>query len=244
MTPFRLFKKESEATAQPGRFIAIDGPDGCGKTTQIELLAQTLAVTGYDGVIFDFPQYNTASSAMLEKYLKGQYGDLNPEAASILYAIDRFDAASKIKAYLAEGKIVLANRYVTSNAGHQGAKLEEYNDRVRFYRWLDNLEYNIFNLPRPDLTILLHMPVEISIQLLEKRAQEQPHRPKDVHESNEEHLRAAEQAFLEIADLYPNTKLVDCFENNQLLSPQETHTKVWELVRRIALKDVPPKIQP
>ncbi len=222
-----------------GRFIVIDGPDGTGKATQTELLSQTLAESGYDGVIFDFPQYSTPSAAPLEKYLNGEYGKMNAHAASMLYAIDRFDASFKIREYLQQGKIVIANRYVTSNAGHQGAKIEDYDERIKFYRWLDHLEHQTFNIPKPHLNIILHMPAEMSWGLIHKRAKADG-RKLDIHEADPLHLQAAEQVYLEIARLFPNAKLVECFENNELLTPTQVNAKVWQLVRRIALKDMLP----
>ncbi len=232
-------KPEQEQPRQTGKFIVIDGADGTGKATQTELLAQTLGMAGYDGAVLDFPQYNTASAAMLEKYLRGEYGNLNPEAASILYAIDRFDAKEKLQDYLSQGKIILANRYVTSNAGHQGAKIQDYEDRVKFYKWLRNLEFTIFDIPQPDLNIVLHVPTEISWGLIEERSAREG-RFRDLHEMDRSHLEAAERTYVEIASLFPNTRLVECVEGDRLLTPQEVHGKVWDLVRRIALKDIPP----
>lgn len=222
-----------------GKFIVIDGPDGSGKKTQTDMLIKTLEVSGYDGGMMDFPQYGKVSAAMLEKYLSGEYGQLNPEAASIFYAIDRFDASFKLRGLLSDGKIVLANRYVTSNAGHQGAKISDYNDRIKFYRWLDNLEFGTYNIPKPDLNIILHIPSDVTWELIEKRSHDED-RKRDIHEQDKDHLKRAEAVYLEIAELFPNTRLVECVENGRLLSPTEVHAKVWELVRRIALKDIEP----
>lgn len=231
-----IWTKNDQPKPEPGKFIVIEGTDGTGKTTQVKLLAETLANYNYDGVVFDFPQYTNVSSALLDNYLKGVYGQLNPEAASILYAVDRFDASYSVREHLAEGRIVLANRYVTSNAGHQGAKIPSATDRIKYFKWLDNLEYTIFNIPRPDLTIILHLPIEMTVELMKKGNAEKGTRP-DLHETDLEHLRHAEQVYLEIAELFPNTKLVECSEEGRLLSPQEIHAKVWELVRRIVLKN-------
>ncbi len=236
-------KTESKHPSPVGKLIVIDGAEGTGKATQTELLAQTLGLSGYDGAMLDFPQYNTASAAMLEKYLRGDYGQLNPEAASILYAIDRFDAKDKLRDYLSQGKIILANRYVTSNAGHQGAKIQDYEERVKFYKWLRNLEFSIFGIPQPDLNIILHIPTEISWELIERRSTTEK-RVRDMHELDREHLEAAEKVYVEIASLFPNTRLVECFEDGRLLTPQEVHGKVWDLVRRIALKDILPHHPP
>lgn len=246
-----IFKKSTKTSSQKtapkqaerprGRFIVIDGPDGTGKKTQTDLLAQTLAVSGYDGVMFDFPQYGEVSAVLLEKYLAGGYGQLNPEAASIFYAIDRFDASFKLRELLNAGKVILSNRYVTSNAGHQGAKIPDYNDRIKFYRWLDNLEYGTYNIPKADLNIILHIPSDLAWDLIEHRSKKED-RKRDIHEQDADHLKRAEEVYLEIAELFPNTRLVECVENGRLLSPSEVHNKVWELVRRIALKDVEPQL--
>jgi dTMP kinase len=237
---FGTTKKTAKNAHAYGRFIVIDGPDGSGKKTQTDLLLNTLKVSGYEAGMLDFPQYGKVSAAMLEKYLNGEYGKLSPEAASIFYAIDRFDASYKLRGLLSDGQIVLANRYVTSNAGHQGAKITDANDRIKFYKWLDNLEYGTYNIPKPDLNIILHIPSDVTWELIEKRSKEHG-RKRDIHEEDKEHLKRAEAVYLEIAELYPNTRLVECFENGQLLTPQQVHTKVWELVRRITLKDIDPE---
>lgn len=237
-----LFSKPKiDAPTLRGKFIVIDGPDGTGKKTQTDLLAKTLAVSGYDGAMFDFPQYGQASAVMLEKYLKGDYGTLSAEAASIFYAVDRFDASFKLRELIDTGKIILSNRYVTSNAGHQGAKIDDYDARIKFYRWLDNLEYGTYNIPKADLNIILHIPSDVAWELIEERSK-RDNRPKDIHEQDPEHLKRAEEVYLEIAELFPNTRLVECVENGRLLSPTEVHAKVWELVRRIALKDIEPTL--
>lgn len=238
---FSKSKKEDNNIQPKGRFIVIDGTDGTGKTTQINLLAKTLEVSGYDHTMFDFPQYKTHSAAMLERYLSGEYGQLNPEAASILYAIDRFDASFKIREMMNQNKIILTNRYVTSNAGHQGGKIEDPEKRIKFYKWLDNLEHGTFSVPKPDLTVILHVPVEMSIELIKKGHEAKGTKP-DLHDQDIEHLKKAEKVYMEIAELFPNTRLIECAENGQMLSPNAIHSKIWEIVRRITLKDIEPQL--
>jgi dTMP kinase len=189
----------------------------------------------------DFPQYGTKSAGLIEEYLNGKYGQVRPEAASIFYAIDRFDASFKIREWLNEGKIVISNRYVTANAGHQGGKIDDHYDRLKFFKWLDNLEYNIFGVPKADLNIILHMPAEMAQKLVDKKSADERKyangKKRDLHEADLKHLKNAEKVYLEISKLFPNTKLVECVLAGKLLSPEEVHNKVWELVRRIALKD-------
>lgn len=224
---------------QPGKFIVIDGTDGSGKATQTGLLINSLKEAGYNVAMMDFPQYDTKSAGPLEKYLTGKYGEVNPQAASIMYAVDRFDASFKIRKLLDEGVIIIANRYVTSNAGHQGGKIPNKAERIKFFRWLDQLEYGIFNIPKPNLTIILHLPAEVTQRLVMERSV-RDNRPLDIHETDTAHIQAAERVYLEIAKLFPNTKLVECMNGNKLMTPQHVHGKVWELVRRIALKNLTP----
>ncbi|MBI5530346.1 MAG: thymidylate kinase [Candidatus Doudnabacteria bacterium] len=240
------FGKDKKAnTSQQGKFIVIDGTDGSGKATQTNLLVEELKMGGYEVEMTDFPQYGTKSAGLIEEYLNGKYGQVGPEAASIFYAIDRFDASFKIRQWLNEGKIVISNRYVTANAGHQGGKITDDVDRLKYFKWLDNLEYNIFNIPKPDLNIILHMPAETAQQLVDKKSADvrgyANGKKRDLHEADLNHLKNAEKVYLQIAKLFPNTKLVECVRAGELLSPSDVHNQVWELVRRIALKDVKPK---
>jgi dTMP kinase len=236
--------KKSESEKQRGKFIVIDGTDGSGKATQTNLLVDELKVGGYPVEMVDFPQYGTKSAGLIEEYLNGKYGQVGPQAASIFYAIDRFDASFKIRQWLKEGRVVISNRYVTANAGHQGGKIDDDIDRLKFFKWLDNLEYNIFGIPKPDLNIILHVPAETAQKLVDKKsAFERKYvngKKRDLHEADIKHLKNAEKVYLEIAKLFPNTKLVECVKDSELLSPGEVHNKVWELVRRIALKDIKP----
>src|SRR5690242_2845621 len=102
--------KSSRQPELKGRFIVIDGTDGTGKATQFSLLVEELKVSGYEVEVTDFPQYGKKSAGMVEEYLEGKYGQLNPKAASIFYAIDRFDASYKIRDWLGAGKVVVSNR--------------------------------------------------------------------------------------------------------------------------------------
>lgn len=234
--------KKTDSKVQRGRFIVIDGTDGSGKATQTNLLVEELKLSGFKVEMTDFPQYGTKSAGLIEEYLNGKYGQVGPEAASIFYAIDRFDASFKIRQWLEEGKIVISNRYVTANAGHQGGKIQDDLERLKFFKWLDNLEYGIFNIPKPDLNIILHVPAEVAQQLVDKKTADQRvyvnGKKRDLHEADLNHLKNAERVYLQIAKLFPNTKLVECVWENKLLSPSEVHNKVWEMVRRVALKDI------
>ncbi len=240
-----LFTKKTKAPIKPGKLIVLDGNDGSGKATQTKLLVEELVASGYKVETASFPQYGSKSAGLVEEYLNGKYGQVTPQAASIFYAVDRFDASFKIRQWLSEGKIVVSNRYVTANAGHQGGKIGDEIERLKFFKWLDNLEYTVFNIPKPDLNIILNVPAAVAQELVDKKSEDVRKyvggKKRDLHEADINHLKNAEKVFMEIARLFPNTKLVECVEQGKLLPVEIIHNKVWELVRRIALKDLLPQ---
>ncbi len=219
-----------------GKFIIIDGTDGSGKTTQLELLKEKLKKEGYDIKIADFPQYNTKSAGLVEEYLSGKYGsaeEVGPYRASIFYACDRYDASFKIKKWLKEGKIVIANRYVASNMGHQGGKIKDKEERKKYFEWNYNLEYNLFKIPKPDLSIILHVKSELSQKLsLERNREDWNGKTKDIHEESLDHLKKAEQVYLEISEMFPEFSLIECSPQDKILTREEIHNLVWLQVNK------------
>ena len=218
------------------KFISIDGTDGCGKATQVKMLVERLISENYPVEMSDFPQYGTKSAGPVEEYLNGKYGQVGPHASSIFYAVDRFDASFKIREWLNQGKVVVSNRYVTANAGHQGGKIADSASRIEYFKWLNDLEYNIFKIPRPDLNIILHVPAEMAQQLVDKKSaaqREYAHgKKRDLHEGDIDHLKNAEKVYMEIARIFPNTELVECVRGGTLLTPEEIHGLIWEHVKR------------
>ena len=223
----------------PGKFIVIDGTDGSGKTTQLALLKDRLEAAGYGVALADFPQYNTKSAGLVEEYLSGKYGgaaEIDAYKASIFYAVDRFDASAKIRKWLKEGKIVLANRYTSANMGHQGCKIANPLERRVFFNWLMDLEYKIFEIPRPDLTIILHLDPEIAQKRAKERGREDWNGKKtDIHEDNIEHLKNAAHIYEEIANSFPDHELISCVKNGYPLNPEEAGLLVWNAAKKIVV---------
>jgi len=220
-----------------GKFIVIDGTDGSGKTTQLSLLKLRLETEGYAVEIADFPQYNTKSAGLVEEYLSGKYGQadaVGPYKASIFYAVDRYDASFKVRDWLRQGKIVLANRYTSANMGHQGCKIDNSLERKIFFNWLYDLEYKIFAIPQPDLSIILHVESETAQALAKKRSREDWNgKTNDIHESNLDHLKKAEQVYIEISTNFPDFKLINCTRNKEILSREEISLLIWPAVKQI-----------
>ena len=214
----------------PGLFITIDGTDGSGKKTQTAILCDRLRAEGREVLQLSFPQYGKRSAGLVEKYLAGDYGSaeaVGPYRASIFYACDRYDASFIIKQAIADGKIVITDRYALSNMAHQGGKILDDGERQKFFNWLQDLEYDIFQIPRPDLNIILHVPASIGQGLVESRGN-----AKDIHELDISHLEHAEKVYLELAKL-PQTKLIECVENNQIMSREDIAELVWQNIQKI-----------
>ena len=220
-----------------GKFIVIDGTDGSGKTTQFNLLVDKLKAQGFAVEVADFPQYNTKSAGLVEEYLSGKYGgadDVTPYQSSIFYAVDRFDASFKIRQWLKDGKIVIANRYVSASLGHQGGKIENPLERKVFFNWLYELEYKLFNIPKPDLSLILHVEADIAQKLAANRHREDwVGKTRDIHEENLNHLQKAEQVYLEIAQMFPDFKLIKCTREGEIMTREEIHELVWIYTNQI-----------
>ncbi len=160
-----------------GQLIVIDGSDGSGKATQTALLVERLRALGTAAETLDFPRYKeNLVGALIGECIAGEHGDFlhsDPYVASTLYAADRYESKRRIEEWLAQGAVVVLDRWVSANQIHQGGKIVEDGNRTRFLEWLDRLEYGVFGLPRADLTLYLQMPVELSVGLLkEKRSAE------------------------------------------------------------------------
>lgn len=223
-------KKQKEIKPQ-ALFIVIDGTDGAGKNTQTHLLASYFKNKGRKVFITGFPKYETPSGQSVKEYLSGKMGRIaskvGPYGASALYAVDRFLNSPPIWEAIGKGEIVISDRYTAANMGHQGGKFPTLTRKKRFFKWLRHHEYEKLKIPRPDLTIILHVPIEVSQGLITARGNE-----KDIHESDLDHLRAAEKTFVEICTLYPEEMvLLECMnDKGKLMSKKQIHEKIVEIV--------------
>ncbi len=223
-----------------GKFIVIDGTDGSGKKTQCDLLVENLKQEGYAVETADFPQYGQWSAQFVEKYLRGEFGtlkEISAKKASLFYALDRFAASFKIREQLSKGIHVISNRYTSANKGHQLGKITSPEERKAFLAWVNDLEYNILGIPKPDLTILLHMDPVIGQQLAEKKWDNKyvQGKKRDIHEDDINHLRNAEGAYLFCLtnDNFENWKRIVCFEKDKPLPIEIIQKEVYSLVKKI-----------
>ncbi len=202
-----------------GRLVVLDGLDGSGKSTQLVRLQEYFTQNHIDYRQISFPDYEQPSSALVSMYLRGEFGEaadaVNAYAASSFYAVDRYASYKKFweEDYRAD-RLILAARYTTSNAIHQMGKLprEEWD---AYLTWLQDYEYGLLGLPRPDRVIFLDMPLEISQRLLSTRY-EGDEAKKDIHERDLQYLRTCRESALYAADKM-GWDLVSCGENGQPL---------------------------
>lgn len=228
-----------------GKFFVLEGVDGSGKATQTKLLVEALAKKEYKVEKVDFPQYGKGSAALLEMYLNGGYGsaeEIGPYRASIFYACDRYDASFKIRQWLAEGKIVISDRYVSSNIGHQGGKIiKDKKEWEKYINWLYDLEYNIFKIPRPNYNFILKISPELSMKMsshIKDSSKKQKRilylgsdKEKDIHESDRQHLENTLKSYLAISKKFPREyEIVECQEKDNFLPIKIIHQKILKLV--------------
>lgn len=222
-----------------GTFIVIEGTDGSGKTVQFQELVGRLKAEDVDVVTFDFPQYGKLSSYFVREYLNGQYGtwqEVGPYKASVFYALDRYDVGWQLRRWLDEGRVIVANRYVASNMGHQGAKIPNLAKRKRYFTWLAEFEYKILEIPKPDCTIVLHVPAVMAQKLVDKKGQREyiGGIRRDLHEADLTHLKQAERSYVEMVRLFPKDfQLVECVRKGKLLPIPAIHEEVWRIVRML-----------
>lgn len=220
-----------------GKIIVIEGTDCSGKETQTKLLVDKLTNAGKKCIRFGYPMYDTATG----KIVGGPYlgkpeicsswfdeGAVNvdPQVVCLYYAADRKYNMSKIQEYLNDNYYVILDRYTTSNLAHQGSKIQDKDERFNMYQWIDKLEYWLLKLPKPDKTIFLHMPYEYSLELKKNRELI------DEHEKSPDHLKAAEEAYIELAGLY-NWNTIECVKDGEIRTINDINNEIYGIINDI-----------
>jgi len=220
-----------------GKLIVFEGIDGSGKSTQFELLCARFADDGRDFTRVRFPRYDKPSSALLRMYLGGEFGDdpdaVNAYAASSFYAVDRFASfVQDWRGYYEDGGLILTDRYTTSNALHQGAKLPS-GQREHFFKWLYDYEFNLLGLPSPDLVVFLDIDAEQAARRLRYR-QTETDTTGDIHEKDTSYLEKCAQCGRQAAFLY-NWLRISCAADGSERPEDELHKEIYDAVLNYTL---------
>jgi dTMP kinase len=224
-----------------GKLIVIDGTDGSGKATQVALLMKRLKKDGYTVKSVDFPEYyKNFFGKFIGHCLSEQYYNwvnIHPKIASVAYAADRFESKEEIEGWLVKGYIVLSNRYVSANQIHQGGKIANAKKREAFIKWLDEMEYKVFKIPRPDMTLYLSLPIPIILKLIGERDGKMKRaylkKKKDVHENDKNFLINSRKSALWLSTILKNFIKIDCVVKNQIRTREDIHDEIYDKVKKI-----------
>jgi dTMP kinase len=217
-----------------GKLIAVEGIDGSGKRTQVDLLTGALGARSHSVYSTGFPQYDSWFGKMVGQFLNGELGPLesvDPHFTALLYAGDRFEAKPKLESALSNGQIVLADRYIASNLAHQTARVAP-DKRPVFLDWIEHLEYGIYGLPREDLVLYLRVPpAEAQKLVAQKSARSYTSAQKDLLEASLRHLEDAAAMYDSLARR-PTWATVECFDpvRAAMRAPEEIAVQVLAAV--------------
>ncbi|MBA7584069.1 Thymidylate kinase [subsurface metagenome] len=216
-------------------FVVIEGLDGAGKSTQINLLQDYLGKKRIEYNYLHFPRTNSQFfGEMIARFLRGEFGDIStvdPYIVALLYAGDRKDAASLIETWIKSGNLVLVDRYVFSNIAFQCAKLLNPDERELLKKWILKLEYEYYNIPKPDINLFLDVPFKFTAQRL-SNAREGSERDylngkQDIHEANLEFQNRVREIYLQEVDSNEKIEIINCSESDdKILTPEEIFKKI------------------
>ena len=215
-----------------GKLIVIEGIDGSGKSTQFEMLCRRFDEEKRDYKKVRFPRYDMPSAALINMYLGGEFGNdpdaVNAYAASSFFAVDRYASFMQDwRGYFESGGLVLTDRYTTSNAIHQGAKLP-HEQRERFFSWLYDYEFNLMGLPPPDLVLYMDINAQTAARRLRQR-QADTGTDADIHEKDAVYLEQCAKSGAEAAAFY-NWRKISCFLEARERTEEEIHLEIYEAI--------------
>ena len=223
-----------------GKIIVIEGTDCSGKETQSKLLKSYLEQNGIKVATFSYPQYNTPTGKIIGGPLLGKpsicpswfnnYVEVDSKVASLYFAADRRASLPVLKELINNNEIVIIDRYIYSNMGHQGSKIEDKEERLKMYKFLETLEFDLLELPRPDLVIFLYLPYSYGEELKKNRLE-----TLDEAEKSQTHQIKSERTYLELIELYGFEK-IDCFTNGTVKTREEINKEVISHVKKLTLK--------
>ena len=217
-----------------GKLIVVEGAcDGIGKSTQYTLLKERLIKDGNNVVSHHFPSYGEYQGVPVEKYLKGEFGnieDLSPYFINNLYAVDR---AITWHSYLKkeyQNSIILLDRYTTSSLIYQSALIDDIEKRKEFIYYVISFEYEKLGIKEPDLVIFLEAPYDLVKKLRNERKVNDGIQ-NDIHEKNDEFMRKVYENALFVADYLKFSK-IKCNDGDHMRSIEDIHNDIYKLIKK------------
>jgi dTMP kinase len=225
-----------------GNFIVIEGLDGCGKSTQLSLLREYIESQGRRCEYIHFPMVDQGVyGKLIAEFLRGEYGSLetvHPKLVALLFANDRLEHVEKIRQWIAEGAVVLADRYVYSNVAYQCAKLSDSVEKQQLKEWILDFEFLHNKLPEPEFSFFLNVPFEaVEKTLTQERTGEEREYLKgkeDIHENALDFQKSVYQEYIGLLESEKRIVDIRCFdEQNRFLSKEEIHQKIVNYMMRV-----------
>lgn len=222
-----------------GKIVVIEGGDGSGKATQAKLLIEYLDKNSIPHAYLDFPNYSSFYGKLVGQFLRGEFGDLqtvSPYLAALTFALDRLSAKDTIDASLRTGKVIVMNRYVTSNMAHQGSKIAEEANRNKFLKWLDELEYETNKIPREDIVLYLHVPWHIGKKLTQLKNDRSylNGKKEDIQEADEKHRQDTEALYKKLSEK-KSWITISCMKNDTMKSKAQIHEEIITVLKKNAI---------
>ena len=207
-----------------GKLIVFEGIDGSGKATQTRLLFNYLKKRRIPVEAISFPRYQTVYGKLIKRMHQGELGkNISPYLACLPFAMDRRAARNEIVSWLRQGRVVLADRYVTASMAHQAARLPQ-GKQDEFTRWLDHLEYQVHGLPKEQVVIFLKMPAAKSQKLMKR---------KDALEKNVAYQKKALAVYRKLAKRFSHWAVLEGVDKEGgVLPKKEVHQRVLEALKR------------
>lgn len=215
--------------------IVLEGLDGAGKSTQVKLLKEYIQSKGKQLRYLHFPRFDApVYGDLIAKFLRGDFGAINqvhPQLVALLFAEDRREASTMIREWLDDGDVVLLDRYVYSNIAYQCSKMKNKEESDALRDWIFNLEYNTYNIPRPDVNLFLDVPISfVDKKLKENREGDDREYLKgksDIHEANIQFQIDVRELYLEQTVLDKNFVRVECSgAQGEMLPPDQIFANI------------------
>lgn len=230
-----------------GKIITIEGLDGAGKSTQIELLTNRLNTLGTKHKFIHFPMLNKGVyGTLIAEFLRGEFGTLenvHPKLVALLFAEDRNEHKQQLVQWLSDGYLIIMDRYIDSNIAFQCAKTEGQLAKEELKNWILNFEFNYNKLPKPTLSFFLNVPLNYIENSLKKvRAGEDRaylNGKTDIHEDSFDLQKKVYQEYLNLIKEQEHFYEINCFnENEEWLNPQNINDSIFEKVESLNSSEI------
>jgi dTMP kinase len=171
-----------------GKFIVIEGIEGCGKGTQTKILSDFLNKKGINVITKKYPEYGFPIGELINNWLYSKEYDFNPEAQTLLYFADFIKDKEVLENYLKNGKVIVSDRYFTTTIIYQKIKGFPLEKMLQLA--------NIFDLRKPDLTIYIKISPETSF---ERKMKQKGIKDMDRHEKDKKFLYSLYENYEEMS---------------------------------------------